>query len=102
MKTPIASSSASLSRRDFLARAGLATAAGVLAPTMLAADAQPAASSKPVAPAARYDIGILEKWFFDGGNGGPLKYTPDEMAQTLDEIGLDLELTLRKQGQITP
>jgi sugar phosphate isomerase/epimerase len=53
-------------------------------------------------PKARFEIGLLEKWFFDGGDGGPLKYTPDEMAQTLDEIGLDLELTLRKNGHITP
>ena len=92
----------SLSRRDFLTRAGLLSAAAALAPSALrAADAPVAAAAKPVAP-ARYDIGLLEKWFFDGGNGGPLKYTPDQMAQTLDEIGLDLELTLRKQGHITP
>ncbi|MEQ1841584.1 MAG: HAD-IIIC family phosphatase, partial [Verrucomicrobiales bacterium] len=63
-----------------------------------AAGATPAKSAAP----AHYDIGILEKWFFDGGNGGPLKYTPEQMAITLDEIGLDLELTLRKDGHITP
>ncbi len=80
-----------INRRAFLARAGLAATAAVLAPGALHA-----------APARTYDIGILEKWFFDGGNGGPLKYTPDQMAQTLDEIGLDLELTLRKEGHITP
>jgi sugar phosphate isomerase/epimerase len=84
---------ASLNRREFLARAGIATAATMLAPALGAAD---------VKPAPRYDIGLLEKWFFDGGTGGPLKYTPEQMAQTLDEIGLDLELTLRKQGHITP
>lgn len=96
-------SSTPLSRRDFMTRAGLLTAAAALAPSGLIAAAaapatMPAASSRP----GQYDIGLLEKWFFDGGDGGALKYTPDEMAQTLDEIGLDLELTLRKQGHITP
>ncbi len=90
MNTP---SSPSLSRRDFVTRAGLAAAAYLAPARLLAATA---------APARTYEIGLLEKWFFDGGDGGPLKYTPDEMAQTLDEIGLDLELTLRKQGHITP
>jgi hypothetical protein len=91
MNTPSPSSSI-LNRRDFLARAGLSAAAACLVPSVLRA-----AARKPT-----YDIGILEKWFFDGGDGGPLKYTPEQMAQTLDEIGLDLELTLRKQGHITP
>ena len=91
-----------VSRRDFLTRAGLLAAAAGLAPTaLLGADAPASTAVKP-SVSKQYDIGILEKWFFDGGNGGPLKYTPDEMAQTLDEIGLDLELTLRKQGHITP
>jgi sugar phosphate isomerase/epimerase len=88
----------SLSRRDFMARAGLLAAAAGLAPSTLRAAETTAA--KPAA--ASYDIALLEKWFFDGGDGGPLKYTPDQMATTLDEIGLDLELTLRKNGHITP
>ena len=101
MSTPNAAPHA-ISRRRFLTRAGLLTAAAGFAPAALhSADAARAPMAKPAA-ARQYDIGILEKWFFDGGNGGPLKYTPDEMAQTLDEIGLDLELTLRKQGHITP
>ncbi len=95
-------SSGFLSRRDFIARAGLIAAAAGLAPSALRAADAPAATTMKPAVAKHYDIGILEKWFFDGGNGGPLKYTPDEMAQTLDEIGLDLELTLRKQGHISP
>lgn len=90
-------STTSLDRRAFLARAGFAAAAA-LAPRALTAASAPVKAAAPV----QYDIGLLEKWFFDGGNGGPLKYTPDQMAQTLDEIGLDLELTLRKQGHITP
>ena len=101
MKTPNHSSDV-FSRRDFLTRAGLIAAAAGLAPSALrAADAPASAAAKPAA-SGKFEIGILEKWFFDGGNGGPLKYTPEEMAQTLDEIGLDLELTLRKQGHITP
>jgi sugar phosphate isomerase/epimerase len=92
-----------LSRRDFLARTGVIAAAAGLAPASLLAQSSSAAVTAPAAAATRsWEIGLLEKWFFDGGNGGPLKYTPDEMAQTLDEIGLDLELTLRKQGHITP
>lgn len=86
-----------LKRRDFLARTGLAAAA-----TCLGLSAAPAAAAASAPKAGSYDIGLLEKWFFDGGNGGPLKYTPEQMAQTLDEIGLDLELTLRKEGHITP
>lgn len=82
-----------LSRRDFLARTALATAACAAAPSLLSA----AAAAKPT-----YQIGLLEKWFFDGGTGGPLKYTPEQMATVLDEIGLDLELTLRKDGHIKP
>lgn len=99
--------SSSLSRRDFLTRASLLGAAALAAPNLLpAAAAGPSTNPAPATAAAKgagaYQIGILEKWFFDGGTGGPLKYTPEEMAQTLDEIGLDLELTLRKEGHITP
>ena len=101
MNTPLRPS-AVLNRRDFLARTGLLAAAASLAPSALRAADVPAAITTKPAVSSHYDIGILEKWFFDGGNGGPLKYTPDEMAQTLDEIGLDLELTLRKEGHITP
>src|SRR5687767_6256217 len=101
--TPMSSlnvSQNSVSRREFIARVGFSTAGACLLPASLLAATAPA----PTAPAgpARFDIGILEKWFFDGGDGGPLKYTPEQMAQTLDEIGLDLELTLRKNGHITP
>ena len=100
--TPVPSS-VSLSRREFVRAATLGAAAACLAPI-----AGAAASGSTSASAARpvgkptHDIGILEKWFFDGGDGGPLKYTPDQMAQTLDEMGLDLELTLRRNGHITP
>ncbi len=89
-----------LDRREFLVRAGLLAAAGGLASSLAAAPAAPLAATSQ-AP-GKYDIAVLEKWFFDGGDGGPLKYTPAELAQTLDEIGADVELTVRKQGHITP
>src|SRR5436190_15525113 len=98
MNTP--SAVTSLNRRDFITRASLSAAAACLPLTRAFAASSPA--PKPPGTTPHFDIGILEKWFFDGGDGGPLKYTPDQMAQTLDEIGLDLELTLRKQGHITP
>ncbi len=90
---------ASLTRRDFIAWAGLTAVA-----TCLVSSSQPlvAATSQPTRSSGRYDIAVLEKWFFDGGTNGQFKYTPDQMAQTLDEIGLDLELTVRKQGHLTP
>jgi len=94
-------SDSDLGRRDFIARAGLTAAASVLAPSSLLAAESSATTVAPSPANATYDIGLLEKWFFDGGDGGPLKYTPDQMAQTLDEIGLDLELTLRRNGHIT-
>jgi L-ribulose-5-phosphate 3-epimerase len=89
-----------VSRRQFIVSTGIGAAAVCILPATLAsADRNP-----PPAPGLpkTYDIAFLEKWFFDGGDGGPLKYTPAEMAQTCDEIGLDLELTLRKAGHITP
>jgi hypothetical protein len=52
--------------------------------------------------ARTFDIGFLEKAFFDGGDGGPLKYTPEQMAQTCEELGLDVELTVRANGHIKP
>lgn len=94
--------SSSLNRREFLARAGITAAAALLANSPTGAAEKTATPAPAPQPAKRYDIGILEKWFFDGGETGAFKYTPEEMAQTLDEIGLDLELTLRKQGHITP
>ena len=94
------SMSRSLSRRGFLAHAAIAGAAVCVGGSRLLA--APESKARPVTPAGKFDIAILEKWFFDGGNGGPLKYTPEQMAQTLDEIGCDLELTARKQGHITP
>src|SRR4051812_41651394 len=62
MQTPLASFPAP-PRRDFLARTAL-TAAAALAPSALLG------ATAPTVPArsndGAYDIGILEKWFFDG------------------------------------
>jgi sugar phosphate isomerase/epimerase len=106
MKTPTPSSD-SLSRRDFLTWTGLGVAgaaAATLAPATVMGAITP--SPKPVKPLANYDISILEKWFFDGGDGSPdqirFKYTPEQTATVCDEIGLDIELTLRKVGHVTP
>lgn len=93
----------SFNRREFLKRAGLMAAVTGLASLPLksqAAEEKTAPSAMPPG-SGKYEIGILEKWFFDGGSDGQFKYTPDEMAVTLDEIGLDLELTLRKEGHIS-
>ncbi len=49
-----------------------------------------------------FDLGVLGKSFFDGGDGGPLRYTPEQMAQTCEEMGLDLEITVRANGHIKP
>ncbi len=106
MNTPVVSPD-SLSRRDFIARTGLIAAAAsvaTLAPTSAKAALAPTVA--PVKPLGAYEISFLEKWYFDGGDGSPdqmrFKYTPEQTAQVCDEIGLDLELTLRKAGHVTP
>jgi sugar phosphate isomerase/epimerase len=103
MKTPNPSSG-SLSRRDFLTRAAVGAAAATLAPSTVMGAITP--SPKPVKPMANFEISMLEKWHFDGGDGSPdqirFKYTPEQTAQVCDEIGLDLELTVRKVGHIAP
>ncbi len=80
---------ASLTRRDFLAQAGLGAAALALAPGAFAAT--------PAAPAAakKFEIAGFEKHFFE-------KYTPDQLAQTADEMDLHIELTVRPDGHIKP
>jgi len=106
MKTPEIASPL-LSRRDFIARAGLGAASAYLEPAIFTSSAIPLAKGAPMpAAAGTYEISILEKWFFDGGDGSPgqicYKYTPDQLAEVADEIGLDVELTLRKEGHISP
>jgi L-ribulose-5-phosphate 3-epimerase len=49
-----------------------------------------------------FELGILNKGYFDGGDGGPLRYTPEQMAQTCAEMELDLEITVRANGHIKP
>ncbi len=106
---------ASLSRRDFLTRASVGAAAAYLAPSAALAATTPTPAASPLASTAaftptpgfgKYEVSFLEKWHFDGGDASPeqirYKYTPEQMAQVTDEIGLDLELTVRKVGHITP
>ena len=114
MNTPNPSS-ASLSRRDFLTRASVGAAAAYLAPSagLAAITPSPAAALvastaefTPTAGFGKFEVSVLEKWHFDGGDASPeqirYKYTPEQTAQVVDEIGLDLELTVRKVGHITP
>jgi hypothetical protein len=90
-----------LTRRDFLTRTGVGAAAAVLAPAAFAADAAP--GPRPAgAPAvtlsrdpARFPIAAFEKHFFE-------KYTPEQLAQTADEMDLNIELTVRPDGHIKP
>ena len=87
-----------LSRRAFIVGAGLGAVAHS-APRLLGSEFLTGAMRK-------WDLSILENRYFDGGDGSPeqlkLKYTPEETAQVVDEIGLDIELTVRKVGHISP
>lgn len=78
-----------LSRRAFLAHAGIGAASLALAPAAFAAT--------PAAPAAakKFEIAGFEKHFFE-------KYTPDQLAQTADEMDLHIELTVRPDGHVKP
>lgn len=105
MKTPDTSSSDSISRRDFIGRAAAGAAGILVSSTAFAAAAPAGGGGARASGAGGYEISFLEKWFFDGGDGSPeqkrLTYTPEQMAQVCGEIGLDVELTLRKIGHIT-
>lgn len=101
MSAPNPSSPAApIARRDFLARAGLAVAAASLAPATFAANAAtpPSPATPPAPPTSikpQFEISGFEKHFFE-------KYTPEQLAQTADEIGLHIELTVRPDGHIKP
>lgn len=83
--------SSPVTRRDFLVQTAKAGAA-VAATFGLAETAQ---AATPASKAEAFPIAGFEKHFFE-------KYTPAETAQTYDEIGLDLELTLRPEGHVRP
>jgi len=87
-----------LSRRTFVVGAGLGAAAHS-ASSLFGGNLLTGAVRKR-------DISILENRYFDGGDGSPeqvkFKYTPEQTAQVVDEIGLDIELTVRKEGHISP
>ncbi|HTO03864.1 MAG TPA: TIM barrel protein, partial [Opitutus sp.] len=88
------SSSVSLSRRDFITRAGL----GLAAACVVSARTNAATSSSvtPVAPSARsFEVAAFEKHFYEA-------YSPEELAQTCEEMDLHVELTVRPEGHIKP
>ena len=91
-------SPAHLSRRAFLAQAGLGLAAVYTLPRAFGAAADSSAVSVPPAAAGakrHFDIAGFEKHFFE-------KYSPAQLAQTYGEIGLDVELTVRPEGHVKP
>lgn len=99
MNTPAPSQPVSpLTRRDFIARSMLVGAAvqvgtsGLLAATAPKTSTEKATRTKPQGP---FEIAAFEKHFFE-------KYSPEETAQTCDEMGLHLELTLRPEGHVKP
>ncbi len=90
--------STSLSRRDFLARTALGVAATTMTANTLGAAATAnsttaAATSSAVKP--KFQIAGFEKHFFE-------KYEPEQLAQTYDEIGIDVEFTVRPEGHVKP
>jgi hypothetical protein len=89
--------SISLSRRDFLAKAAIGIAALGAANSGLAAASQPVVPSSSTAAGGvrNFPIAAFEKHFFE-------KYSPDELAQTCDEMDLDVELTVRPEGHVKP
>ena len=95
MSTPTHSErpASSLTRRGFLAKAGLGALASYVTPTLLAAaDESPVALPKP---AGAFEISALELGHFE-------RYTPEQTAEAYDQIGLDAEITVRKNGHIKP
>jgi len=78
-------------RREFLRQSAaigaLATAGALSARAVTAAGAAPSAAAFPIA--------AFEKHYFE-------RYSPEETAQTCDEMDSDLELTLRPEGHIKP
>jgi hypothetical protein len=78
----------SLTRRDFIGQAALGLAAAHTLPRANAAASTPTASPQ-------FRIAAFEKHFFEA-------YTAAELAQTCDEMDLDVELTVRPEGHIKP
>ena len=88
----------SVSRRDFITKAGLGLAAACVVSTKT--NAATNSSVKPVTPPVassprRFEIAAFEKHFYEA-------YSPEELAQTCDEMDLHVELTVRPEGHIKP
>lgn len=100
MATSHPESISSVSRRQFIAKSGLALVAGGLLSQLGAAEVDKPAPSASAAVKGKpnrgpFEIAAFEKHFFE-------KYSPAELAQTYDEMDLDVELTLRPEGHIRP
>lgn len=94
----ISSASTPFSRRDFLTKAAVGLAALNVLPSALEAANQPALASTGSAREGdrrSFEIAAFEKHFFE-------KYSPEELAQTCDEMDLHVELTVRPEGHIQP
>jgi sugar phosphate isomerase/epimerase len=85
------------SRREFVTRAGVGIAAALsFRPDVLAAEKSATHTSVAGKPAdRRFEIAGFEKHFYEA-------YSPEELAQTCDEMDLHVELTLRPEGHIKP
>lgn len=94
---PLPRISSSFSRREFVAKAGLGLAAACVIPTALKGAASPAAAgaSAGSSKSKAYEIAGFEKHFYE-------KYSPEELAQTCEEMDLHVELTVRPEGHVQP
>jgi hypothetical protein len=94
---PLSRISSSCSRREFVAKAGLGLAAACVIPGGLkAATSATAASASAGTPrSGSFEIAGFEKHFYE-------KYSPEELAQTCDEMDLHIELTVRPEGHVKP
>jgi sugar phosphate isomerase/epimerase len=94
---PLPQIASSFSRREFVAKASLGLAAACVLPAGLKAESSPAAAnaSAESTKGKTFEIAAFEKHFYE-------KYSPDELAQTCDEMDLHVELTVRPEGHVKP
>ena len=83
-------------RREFITKTGAGIAGALMLPGILRAESAAAAAPAAAGTAkAAFDIAAFEKHFYE-------TYSPDELAQTCDEMALDVELTVRPEGHVKP
>jgi hypothetical protein len=97
MNPPPSASAPRFNRREFIAKSGIGIAGVLALPNRMAAAAQSAVASSPSGPgrARAFEIAAFEKHFYE-------KYSPDELAQTCEDMDLHVELTVRPEGHIKP